>query len=172
MKAIFVTTFLLLVGMAAGAQNKEQGFFVEAGVSYASTENENFVTIAPAVGYQFNSYLAGGMKVGFETRTYPYTIYTPFFRYSFFRKSRLKLFTEAQFNIATRDVDGGQSSYGEIGLSLGATYSIGKHVRLVGHYLFVGYSGDEDESGARMQKGNFALDANVCRLQLGVQYLF
>lgn len=27
MKAIFVTTFLLLVGMAAGAQNKEQGFF-------------------------------------------------------------------------------------------------------------------------------------------------
>lgn len=67
---------------------------------------------------------------------------------------------------------GAQSGYGEIGLSLGVTYSIGKHVRLVGHYLFVGYSGDEDESGARMQKGNFALDANVCRLQLGAQYLF
>lgn len=172
MKAIFVTAFLLLAGTAAGAQNKEKGFFVEAGVSYASTENENFVIIAPAAGYQFNSYLAGGVKIGFETRTYPYTIYTPFLRYSFFRKSRLKLFTEAQFNIATRNVDGGQSGYSEIGLSLGATYSIRKHVRLVGRYLFVGYSGDNDESDARMRKGNFALDANVCRLQLGVQYLF
>lgn len=171
MKTTFLAILLLLC-LSAEAQKKEKGFFVEAGVSYAHAENENFAIITPAVGYQFNTYLTAGAKVSFETRNYPYTIYTPFLRYSFFRKSNLKLFTEAQFNIATRDVDGGQSGYSEIGLSLGATYSIRKHVRLVGRYLFVGYSEDNDESGARMRKGNFVLDANVCRLELGAQYLF
>lgn len=173
MKAIYFTILFLLVALfSAEAQNKEKGFFVEAGVAYADTRHESFAILSPAVGYQFNSYLAAGAKVSFETRHYPYTIYTPFLRYSFFRKSNLKLFTEAQVNIATRDVDGGQSGYSEAGLTLGATYSIGKHLRLVGHYLFVGYSDNDDKSGARIGGGDFALDANIARFQLGAQVLF
>lgn len=172
MKAIFLTMFILLLSATVGAQNREKGFFVEVGGSYAITEYENFALITPAAGYQFNSCLAAGAKVSFETRTHPYVIYTPFFRYSFFRTSKLKLFTEAKFNIATRDVDGGQSGYSEAGLTLGATYSINRHMSLVGHYLFIGYSGNDDRSGARLGGGTFALDANVARLQLGAQVLF
>lgn len=112
------------------------------------------------------------MKVGFETSSLPYTIYTPFVRFSFLNMRKLHLFTEGQFNILERDADGGQSGYSELGLSFGATYSLCKHLNLIGHYLFVGYTEEDGKKGAWLGKKDFALDANVRRFQLGLQFIF
>ncbi|WP_455671990.1 hypothetical protein [Phocaeicola sp.] len=112
------------------------------------------------------------MKISFETGNLPWTTYTPFIRFSFPEINKLKIFTEAQFNICNRDVDGGQSSYEEIGLSFGLSYPISKHLNFIGHYLFVGYSGDNNKEGAWLGKGKFAADANILRAQLGLQYIF
>lgn len=168
---------LLLIGCiallsSATAQSQEKGLFLEASIAYGSGYAKEFAIITPTIGYQFNHRWSAGMKVGFETGNQSYTIYTPYIRFSFLDINKLKLFTEAQVNIFSREVDGGQGSYSEAGLSFGLTYPIWKRLNLVGHYLFIGYSEKDDKEKAWLGDKNFALDANIQRLQLGIQYLF
>ncbi len=176
-KSMKKLTLLVLICTAllstAKAQTKEKGFFAEASAAYSNTEfDDHYAIITPAIGYQFSSKWSAGMKMGFEMRTYGYTIYSPFIRFNFLQAGELKLFTEAQANILSRDVEGGQSGYGEAGVSFGAIYPISNRLKLVGHYLFVGVSGEEGREGASVNKGDFTLDANVRRLQFGLQFIF
>lgn len=172
-RLILLLIVCCMVSLATvNAQTKQKGFFVEASVSCAKDHIKNYAIITPTIAYQFNLRWSAGMKVGFETATFPYTIYTPFIRFNFLQVNKLSLFTEAQFNLLSRDVDGGQTGYDEAGLSFGLTYSLVKHLNLVGHYLFVGYSGKNEKEGAWLGNSDFALDASVSRLQLGLQFIF
>lgn len=163
----------LLPFVAHAQQNAQKGFFAELTAAYSNIGyHNNFAVISPSVGYQFNDRWLAGMRVGFETRDYAYVICTPFVRFNYLSKPKWALFTEAQANIANRDIDGSQSGYSEIGLSLGASYTLSRHVKLVGRYLFIGYSEREERKNAYAGNGDFLLDANVGRLQLGVQVLF
>lgn len=173
-KYVIFILFLCIIPLCTiqAQTTKEKGFFIEASAAYGSTHYKEYAIITPTVGYQFNKHWSAGMKVGFETGHLAYTIYTPFVRFNFLNIKRLHLFTEAQFNILDREADGGQSGYSEVGLSFGATYSVCKHLNLIGHYLFVGYSAEDRKEGAWLGKKDFALDANARRFQLGLQYIF
>ncbi|NDV59880.1 hypothetical protein [Bacteroides sp. 519] len=168
---ILVAILAILSVNPIKAQIKEKGFLIEGTVSYADTHNGNYIIITPTIGYQFNKYIIGGFKVGFETRDYPYTMYTPFVRYNYLTISKFQLFIEAQFNIAERDVSGGQSGYSEGGFTFGATYPICKNVKISGQYLFLGWSENNRKEGAWLNKSKFGLDANIQRLHLGIQII-
>lgn len=171
-----ITTCLLacLLSFVAYAQpHAQKGFFAELTAAYSNIGyHNNFAVISPSVGYQFNDRWLAGMRVGFETRDHAYIIYTPFARFNYLSKPKWVLFTEAQINIANRNMDGAQAGYSEIGLGLGASYTLSRHVKIVGRYLFVGYSEREERKNAYAGNKDFLLDANVGRLQLGVQVLF
>lgn len=173
MKKLILLLILFIASLSTvEAQTIDKGFFIEGNIAYGSSHYKNYAIITPVAGYQFNSKWQAGMKVGFETGSLSYTIYTPFVRYNFVHINKLNLFTEAQFSYMSRDVDGGQNTYSEAGLSFGLNYPISRHLKLVGHYLFVGYSGKNGKEGASLGGGDFILDANSRRLQLGVQFLF
>ena len=83
------------------------------------------------------------------------------------------MFVEGKLNFASRDVEGGQCTYQEAGFSLGASYAVCPHLRLMAQYLFLGWSSDDYKGGAWLGKhADFGLDANVRRFQLGLQFLF
>ena len=174
MKAKIISLFLMcLLSCAASAQQDvEKGIFAEVDAGYSNLYNDKFAVISPSVGYQFNKRFLAGMRVGFETRRYGYTVFTPFVRYNYLSMARCKLFAEGQANIAQRDVDGGEGGYGEIGLALGASLSLSRHIKMVGRYLFVGYSGRDARKAPYMGNGDFLLDANMTRLRLGLQVIF
>lgn len=94
-KLLLLLVFCMATLSTTWAQTKEKGFFVEASAAYASTHSENYAIITPAIGYQFSKQWSAGMKVGFETGDYAYTIYTPFVRFNFLNLNKLNLFTEA-----------------------------------------------------------------------------
>lgn len=157
-------------------KENDRGFLVELTAGYANatsyTPSERYANISPGIGYQFNKRWAAGFRMTFETRRYDFKIYTPFVRFNYLSRPRWTLFAEAQGNIGSRDVDGAQCRYYEAGIGLGGTFSITPHLKLVGRYLFVGYSSRHERERAYAGDHDFLLDANVARLQIGLQYLF
>lgn len=171
-KFLGVLTLALLSVISLKAQ-EERGIFVEGVAALASEHTENYAILTPAVGYQFNDRWALGFKMGFETANHDYKYYTPFVRFSFLTGSAFRMFVEGKLNFASRQVDGGQCTYQEAGFSLGASYKVCPHLRVIAQYLFLGWSNDEDKYGAWLGKhSGFALDANVYRAQLGLQFMF
>lgn len=65
-------------------------------------------------------------------------------------------------------------SYASIspGIGLGGSFSITPCLKLTGRYLFVGYSSRNERERAYVGEQDFLLDANVARLQIGLQVLF
>lgn len=171
-KSLFFIIVLCSTPLLSLAQSKEKGLFVEGSIAYSDTHYKHSVFLTPTVGYQFHTRWSAGMKASFETGDLAWQVYTPFIRYAFLQHNNLSLFTEAQWNIWRRNVDGGQSGFSEVGLNFGATYAVSQHFRIIGHYLFLGYSGQDKEGAWLGQNTDFGLDANVQRFQLGVQYIF
>lgn len=179
MKRILI--ILLALTFTSGIHAKEwkendRGLLIEltAGYGHATSyvPSESYVSISPGIGYQFNKRWAAGFRMTFETRDLPFIISTPFVRYSYLSRPRWALFAEAQGNIAFRNADGGQAGYYEAGIGLGGSFSITPHLKLTGRYLFVGYSSRDERERAYAGERNFLLDANVARLQIGLQVLF
>ncbi|VFB12896.1 Uncharacterised protein [Bacteroides heparinolyticus] len=162
-----------LFSFASHAQrNMQKGLFVELTAGYSNLDDEHFTVISPSIGYQFNKHWLAGMRIGFETRNHAFTIYTPYVRYNYLSMSKWELFAEAQTNIATREIEGGQGGYGEIGIGLGASYTLTRNIKVIGRYLFIGYSSRDARKQVYAGNGDFLLDANITRLQLGAQVRF
>lgn len=162
-----------LFSFAAHAQrNTQKGLFVELTAGYSNLDNEHFTVISPNIGYQFNRHWLAGMRIGFETRNHAFAIYTPYVRYNYLLMPKWELFAEALTTLAIRNIDGGQSGYGEIGIGLGASYTLTRNVKAIGRYLFIGYSSRDARKQVYAGNGHFLLDANITRLQLGVQVRF
>lgn len=66
----------------------------------------------------------------------------------------------------------GHAGYYEAGIGLGGSFSITPCLKLTGRYLFVGYSSRNERERAYVGDQDFLLDANVARLQIGLQVLF
>ena len=65
------------------------------------------------------------------------------------------------------------SDYDEVGITLGATFSITSHLRVKGEYLFLGWSNeDENRLTSEREKEGFIADGHVRRFQLGLQVIF
>ena len=128
---LFGPLVLALLSATSVKAQDERGIFVEGVASYASTHYKNYAVLTPAVGYQFNDRWAAGFKVGFDTGDLAYVTYTPFARFSFLTGSAFRMFVEGKLNFASSDVDGGQCTYQEAGFSLGASYAVCPHLRLM-----------------------------------------
>lgn len=166
------------------AQVKDKGFFVEGSFAYADEEQfsggkhyENYFIIKPAVGYQFNSKWNVGFKLEFqcgrkEGRRYRGII--PFVRYNFCNLGKFHLFSEAKTSIygKWKTMLGEDKSYLEAGLSLGASLPLNRHLKVICQYLHIGYSEQYQKSGAFIHSGDWGIDANIKRLQLGLNWTF
>ncbi|ADV44848.1 hypothetical protein [Bacteroides helcogenes] len=170
---LWVTTFSLAV--QAQCKN-DKGFLLEltAGYAHASTyiPSETYINISPSLGYQFNIHWMAGFRMTFETRKYDFKIYSPYVRFNYLSRPKWGLFAEAQWNIARRSVDGGQCNYDEVGISFGGNYALTPHIKLIGRYLFIGYSTRREREKAYAGKHDFLLDGNIARLQAGLQLIF
>ncbi|MDE6215400.1 outer membrane beta-barrel protein [Bacteroides sp.] len=175
-------TLLLFLGscLLASAQTKERGLFIELNGGYGQIEkfdntHDGYGFWAPAIGYQFNSRWAAGIKTRFELGAdYNFNTFGAYGQYAFWQKNRIKLFGEAAATLSVcGGLDGGDNSYSEAGLSVGAAYSLGGHCNLLLRYLHIGYSDayhlNEDFC---LGGGKFVVDGNLKRLQVGVQWIF
>ena len=175
-------TLLLFLGscLLASAQTKERGLFIELNGGYGQIEkfdntHDGYGFLAPAIGYQFNSRWAAGIKTRFELGAdYNFNTFGAYGQYAFWQKNRIKLFGEAAATLSVcGGLDGGDNSYSEAGLSVGAAYSLGGHCNLLLRYLHIGYSDayhlNEDFC---LGGGKFVVDGNLKRLQVGVQWIF
>ena len=166
------------------AQVKEKGFFVEGSFAYADEHNqrgyENYFIIKPTIGYQFNSKWSLGFKMdiqcGVEVKSQQYLGYTPFVRYNFCHIGNVYLFGEGKFSAFKRRENlvgvGIANGYKEAGISLGAYLPLNNHLKVVCQYLHIGYSEQELKSGAFIHSGDWGIDANIKRLQLGLNWTF
>lgn len=181
---LIILGVLILGGSTVKAQVKERGFFIEMNAGYGANDKwQDYAVLTPGVGYQFNKYCALGVKMSFETGDWPsHKIYTPFFRCNYLTIHRFQLFGELQANFArVKDFSSYPvgvpiefiSDYDEVGITLGATFSITSHLRVKGEYLFLGWS-NEDENGltSEREKEGFIADGHVRRFQLGLQVIF
>ena len=198
--------FPLLLGLALlipanlQAQSNDKGFFVEGSVSYASDysggyngngskRTGDFFIITPTIGYQFNDKWSAGFKVGFSTSddfVFNWFSSTPFVRYSFCSLGKANLFTEGKISgYLFPDPGEGRKDdphFIEAGFSLGISYPLNEHLKIVCQYLHIGYSDEYNDvndnakfsakHGLNLHSGDWVLDANIKRLSIGLNWTF
>lgn len=180
MKKVLFLSLFFFSALLASAQTKERGLFIELNGGHGQIEkfdntHDGYGFLAPAIGYQFNSRWAAGIKTRFELGAdHNYSTFGAYGQYAFWQKNRIKLFGEAAATLSVcGGLDGGDNNYSEAGLSVGAAYSLGNHCNLLLRYLHIGYSDayhlNEDFC---LGGGKFVVDGNLKRLQVGVQWIF
>lgn len=179
MKTLFISLCILCSCVLVSAQVKESGLFVELNVGYGHVNNyydkcSGYVFLSPTLGYQFSSRWVAGLKTRFELAADKYKSIGLYGQYAFWQKNRVKLFGEALASVAIQSgLDGKNNNYNEAGLSLGASYSLGRRCSLLLRYFYVGYNdGQHDSDVFFFREGKFVTDDSLRRLQLGVQWIF
>lgn len=179
MKRITITLLLcamcIISSHAQGSNGR--GIFAEINAGYGTVKyhksTEGYFAITPSLGYQFNEHWAIGGKVSFETAAEKNIAVGVYGQYYFNTTERLKFFTEAQLTEFLQDADGGDPTFTEVGLSLGASYAIHSNLNLIFRYGYIGFSGNPHrDEGFAFVKKNFLIDGNLRRLQVGLRYCF
>jgi len=186
-KFILLLGLVLLIPANLQAQSDDKGFFVEGSVSYASDRrkglsNDDFFIITPAIGYQFNAKWSAGLKIGFSTSNewwYNWNSYTAFARYNFCTLGKARLFTEGKISnyVILESIDDGcKTTFLEAGFSMGVSYPLNEHLKIVCQYLHIGYSNEYNSNigkhGLNLHSGDWVLDANIKRLSIGLNWTF
>lgn len=180
MKTIITSLLLLVSCLLASAQTKENGLFVEMNGGYGRIEyyyiktHDGYGFLSPAIGYQFNSRWAAGLRTRFELAADKFKTFGVYGQYSFWQMNRIKLYGEAAATVSRSGIiDGGDNRYSEAGLSVGAAYSLSKHCNILLRYLHIGYSDAEHRNeDFCLGDGKFIVDGNLKRLQIGIQWIF
>lgn len=178
-KILFSIFFCMLSFITIEAQQKEKGFFIEMNAGYGQNKgihkDKGYAILAPSAGYKFNGRWLTGVKLQFETGTTGYKTMMVYAQYHFLKMSRFGLFGEVQVAYSSSDgVDGGLNGHADAGFTLGASYALSKCFSLLMRYPYIGYSGDHygRDQGASLYGGDFVIDANLRRLQVGLQFTF
>ena len=176
---LFILAFVCLP-FVCHAQAKDKGFFMEMNIGYAHTDyhDDSYMLLSPRIGYQFNDRWAAGVKYIGETDNYlQYHTLGGYAQFCFWQNHRWRAFAEGgvTFGMLTDCPYGGEYDDCEVeaGISLGISYSLSHHLNLMLRYLHIGYSESLRAHGnACWGDHKFILDANISRLQIGVQYIF
>ena len=157
--------------------SNECGIFAEINTGYGTVKyrknTEGYFAITPSLGYQFNDHWAIGGKVSIETAAEKNVAVGLYGQYYFNTTERLKFFTEAQLTEFLQDVDGGDSTFTEAGLSFGASYAIQPNLNLILRYGYIGFSENHHRNeGFAFIENKFLIDGNLRRLHLGLRYYF
>jgi hypothetical protein len=187
MRRIFIIVLCAILGVCTTkAQTKESGVFVELGVGYghqdeSARNNGNnlpatkYGIIEPRIGYKINPKWSVGGMCKFETADDTYNSYGAFVNYSFITASKFSVYVELQADynkFINNDIIGGSAkNYCEVGATLGATYSLSKHLNLFARGLYVGYSSSPRSFEGGLGNGYFKLSAASDRLRIGVQFI-
>jgi len=186
MKKNLLLTIILLMAVllpsSMQAQEKEKGFFMEGSIAYAYERKfwgptESYLNITPTIGYQFNPKWNLGLKMELQCgreSDYKYIGFIPFARYNFCKLGKVSLFTEAKMNLYDKyqTMLEEDDSYVEAGFSLGAYLPLNRHLKIICQYLHVGYSEQYKKGGAFINSGDWGIDANIKRLNLGLNWTF
>lgn len=181
--ALLVALFFVVPGYA---QLKEKGFFVEMDGAYGRYEkysySQSFMVIGPSLGYKINPRWSVGAKMLFETAGFNYATFGIYSQYYYWNRSRFGAFIDFQASCGWSrtgiDTDnsgkGADGVFGEVGFALGASYALSDHFAILLRYPYIGYNSGyfERDYGATAHVGDFIVDGNWKRLQLGVRYLF
>lgn len=168
------------------AQIREKGIFIEMNAGYGQVSygdyHKGYAILSPALSYQFGTYWAAGVKAKFETGDYgDYTTVGAYTQYSFLNLHKLKLFAEGQISYSKESSDKDyidpsykyDNDYMEAGITFGGSYTLCNHLNFIARYLYIGYSDSpRRHEGAYLGSGRGIIDANLCRLQIGLQYIF
>ncbi|WP_418986439.1 hypothetical protein [Bacteroides heparinolyticus] len=166
------------------AQTKERGLFVEMNAGFGNVERHRsgYGLFVPRIGYQLGEKWAVGVKARFETSgSKGYTAAGAYVQYAFWKKGKLKLFTEGElsYNVKRAECDfvlgrpTPRKNYAEAGFTFGSSYALCRNLNVMARYLYIGYN---DYPGARegayIGNGRGIVDANWHRLQVGLQCIF
>lgn len=172
---LLLCTMCIISSHAQGSN--ERGIFAEINAGYGTVKyhrnTEGFFAITPSLGYRFNKHWTIGGKVSIETAAEKNVAVGVYGQYYFNTTKRLIFFTEAQLTEFLQDVEGGDSTFTEAGLSFGASYAIHSNLNLIFRYGYIGFSGNHHrDEGFAFVKKNFLIDGNLRRLHVGLRYCF
>ena len=167
------------------AQTKERGLFVEMNAGFGNVERRrsDYGLFVPRIGYQLGEKWAVGVKARFETSgSKGYTAAGAYVQYAFWKKGKLKLFTEGElsYNVKRDGYDyvvlehpNPRENYVEAGFTFGGSYALCRNLNVMARYLYIGYNDYPGvREGAYIGNGRGIVDANWHRLQVGLQCIF
>lgn len=166
------------------AQTKERGLFVEMNAGFGNVERHRsgYGLFVPRIGYQLGEKWAVGVKARFEASgSKGYTAAGAYVQYAFWKKGKLKLFTEGElsYNVKRAECDfvlgrpTPRKNYAEAGFTFGSSYALCRNLNVMARYLYIGYNDYPGvREGAYIGNGRGIVDANWHRLQVGLQCIF
>lgn len=173
MKKMMLLCALMVVAMATYAQ--EGQWYVGGTVNFwhDNDEDNTTFTLAPEVGYQFNSQWSVGGEIAFSHSS-PYSVkrnafwLAPYARYTFLRKGIFGMFLDGGLGFSTAKVKSADSENGfEIGIKPGFFVQVSDRFRILAKYGFLGYRDDFANVGS---KSGLVFEPND--LRFGLQYQF
>ncbi|MCI6212512.1 hypothetical protein [Bacteroides heparinolyticus] len=184
-KTLTVIALLSVFGITSVvAQTKERGLFVEMNAGFGNVERHRsgYGLFVPRIGYQLGEKWAVGVKARFETSgSKGYTAAGAYVQYAFWKKGKLKLFTEGElsYNVKRAECDfvlgrpTPRKNYAEAGFTFGGSYALCRNLNVMARYLYIGYNDYPGvREGAYIGNGRGIVDANWHRLQVGLQCIF
>ncbi len=184
-KTLTVIALLSVFGITSVvAQTKERGLFVEMNAGFGNVERHRsgYGLFVPRIGYQLGEKWAVGVKARFETSgSKGYTAAGAYVQYAFWKKGKLKLFTEGElsYNVKRAECDfvlgrpTPRKNYAEAGFTFGSSYALCRNLNVMARYLYIGYNDYPGvREGAYIGNGRGIVDANWHRLQVGLQCIF
>jgi len=181
MKKLLLASALMLASVAASAQLYVGG---TVGLNRNTSDNVTDFTIAPEIGYNYNSNWAFATGIGY---TYKYDSglksnvfqVNPYARYTYFRTGN---------NLVSFFLDGGvdlgigKVSYEDdhsktavifgIGVKPGVSFNVTDNFSLVAHFGFLGYYGGNHAAQDAGNPERFGFDFSSSNLDFGFYYTF
>lgn len=182
MKKIVALLLLAVASLSAYAQDCFVGG--SFGFDRDFTENQTAFTIAPEIGYKFDSKWAAAVSLAYNydytkgVKTNVFSI-NPYVRYTYFATDNnlVNLFVDGGFGVGFgkakyEDVSGDSMTVWNIGFKPGVAFNLTEKFSIVAHMGFLGYEGCNDAAEAAGVDKKFGLNFDTMNLNLGFYYNF
>jgi len=182
MKKIIASLILAVAALGASAQDAFIGG--SFGVNRDFTDNQTDVTIAPEIGYKFDSKWSAAIALAYNynyedgMKTNVFSL-NPYARYTYFttENNLVSLFVDGGFGIGFgkskyEDFDGDNITVWNIGFKPGVALNLTSKFSVVAHMGFLGYEGSNDAGEAAGFNKKFGLNFSSMNLNLGFYYNF
>ncbi|MDO4320513.1 MAG: DUF3575 domain-containing protein [Bacteroidales bacterium] len=182
MKKIIASLILAVASLGAYAQDAFIGG--SFGVNRDITDNQTEFTIAPEIGYKFDSKWSAAVALAYNynyndgRKTNVFKI-NPYARYTYFatENNLVNLFVDGGFGIGFgktkyEDYDGETVTVWSIGFKPGVALNLTNKFSIVAHMGFLGYEGSNNAGEAAGYDKKFGLNFSTMNLNLGFYYNF
>lgn len=170
--SVFLLTLFAVIASVQTLMAQDSGVWIGGKVGYWHTDrgdvNSNSFTIAPEVGYDFNSKWSVAGTLGFDytsvdSRNSNVVVIEPYARYKYFNKGAVSLFVDGGLGFAMGDSDGFK-----IGFTPGIAYKVSDRFSLLAAFGFLGYKNHYYNGGG----DGIGFSLKSSDLRFGVYYSF